>query len=535
MADRDEEKHQYAVHNNDGSPDRRPSITGLGKDSVAVGEAAALYGDVKTAEKYGYVARGLKSRHIQFIAIGGTIGTGLFLGIGSAFVRAGPLSVLLGYTFTGIAIFGMMHSLTLCAEISAAAIVIGFWNDEINQAAWITLILVLIVCLNIFAVSIYGEAEFIFASIKIITIIGLLILAFIIDLGGGSEQGRLGFRYWKSPWAAMKEYVGTGDTGRFAGLFSTLVNAAFSYGGVEMVCVAAGEAEDPRRNIPKAVRRVFWRIMFFYVLGSLAIGAIVPADDDRLLNGGAGAASSPWVIAIVRAGIPVLPHIINAVILTSASSSGNAFLYSGSRYLFALAQNDQAPKFFLKCTKKGVPVWCVLATASVGLLTYMDSKAIVLTVSKGSNNVFNWFQTLTTITSLFTWVSILIAFLRFRAACHAQGVTDKDKPFVSRFQPYTAWFSLIYFIIIIVFCGWKVFTHEATTGESNWAIEDFVTSYIVVPVYLGLYIFWKVIKRTRFVKSSEADIWTGKAALDAEEWPPNIPRNTIERIWYWIA
>ena len=137
---------------------------------------------------------------------------------------------------------------------------------------------------------------------------------------------------------------------------------------------------------------MFWRILFFYVLGSLAIGVIVPANDDRLLSGGAGAASSPWVIGIVRAGIPVLPHIINAVILTSAASSGNAFLYTGSRYLFALAQNGQAPKVFLTCTKAGVPVYCVLVTASVGLLTYM-------TVSSGANNVFGWFQTVVVILS----------------------------------------------------------------------------------------------------------------------------------------
>lgn len=261
-------------------------------------------------------------------------GTGLFLGIGKVFVTSGPLSVLLGYTFTGIAIYAMMqclgematwlplpgavpqyaaryvdpamgfavgwnnwysNALTLCAEISAAAVVIGFWNDTINQAAWISIILVLIVCLNVFAVSIYGEAEFIFASVKILTIIGLLLLALVIDLGGAPGQDRLGFRYWKHPWQAMKEYIGTGDVGRFAGFFNVLANAAFSYGGVEMVAVAAGEAENPRKNIPKAVRRVFWRILFFYVLGTLAIGVIVPADDARLLSGGAGAASSPWV------------------------------------------------------------------------------------------------------------------------------------------------------------------------------------------------------------------------------------------------
>lgn len=153
----------------------------------------------------------------------------------------------------------------------------------------------------------------------------------------------------------MKPYIADGNAGRFLGLFSTLVNAAFSYGGVEMVAIAAGEAEDPRRNIPKAVRRVFWRILFFYILGSLAIGVLVPYNDAQLLDarksGAPGAASSPWVIAIYRAGIPALPSIINAVILTSASSSANAFLYTGSRYLYALAQNRQAPKFLLKCSK----------------------------------------------------------------------------------------------------------------------------------------------------------------------------------------
>ena len=132
-------------------------------------------------------------------------------------------------------------------------VLVAFWDpdEKINQAVWITLIIVLIVVLNIFAVSIYGEAEFIFASIKIITILGLLIVSLVIMLGGGPDKDRRGFRYWKE--GAMKEYVGTGNTGRFTGLWSTLVNAAFSYGGVEMVAVAAGEAANPRKNIPKAV------------------------------------------------------------------------------------------------------------------------------------------------------------------------------------------------------------------------------------------------------------------------------------------
>ena len=453
--------------------------------------------------EYGYVVRELKSRHIQFIALGGTIGTGLFVGIGGALATSGPLSVLLGYSITGMAIFAMMQclgematwlplpgaipqyctryvdpamgfavgwnnwnssSLTLCSEISAATLVITYWDPNTkHEPIYVASIVILITCLNIFAVSIYGEAEFVFASVKIITIVALLLLALIVDLGGALTHDRLGFCYWREPYAAMLPLVARADTGRFLGLFKTLTNAAFAYGGVDMIAVAAGEAKNPQKNIPKAVHRVFWRILFFYVLGALAIGVCVPANDDHLLHG-KGTTASPWVISVQRAGIPLLPHIINAVILTSASSSWNEFLYTGSRYLFALAQNRQAPSFLLKCSEQGVPWVCVLITASISLLTFM-------TVSKGSANVFGWFQTLTTITSLLTWSSILIAFLRFRAAIKAQGVSlETDLVFRSKWQPYTAYGALKFFVIILLFNGWMVFI------QNHWSARDLVTA-----------------------------------------------------------
>lgn len=324
----------------------------------------------------------------------------------------------------------------------------------------------------------------------------------------------------------MKEVIAKGDAGRFLGLFSTLVNASFSYGGVEMVAVAAGEAENPRKNIPKAVKRVFWRILFFYCLGSLAIGVLVPSNEKRLTAGGAGAASSPWVIAIYRAGIPVLPSIINAVILTSAASSGNAFLYTGSRYLFGIAQNKQAPQFLLKCSKGGVPYWAVLITASISLLTY-------LSVSASSTIVFEWFQNLTTIAQLFTWCSICVAYLRFYHALKAQGVDRNTLVFKSVWQPYTAYFALGYFLMIIIFNGWKVFTSSA--GKSNFTATAFLTAYIGIPIYFALYALWKIVKKTKFVDPAEADIWSGKAALDAEVWDDPEPRNFAEKVWFWIA
>jgi amino acid transporter len=354
-----------------------------------------------------------------------------------------------------------------------------------------------------------------------------LLLALILDLGGGPSHDRIGFRYWNNP-GAIKEYIDTGSTGRFLAVFSTLVNAAFSYGGVEMVAVAAGEAENPRKNIPKAVRRVFWRILFFYVLGTLAIGVLVPYNDPNLLGaqeaGAPGAATSPWVIAIVRAGIPALPSIINAVILTSASSSANAFLYTGSRYLFAMAQQHHAPKFFLKCNKKGVPIFCVGITASISLLTYM-------TVSAGGSNVFNWFANIVTVANLFTWCVICVAYIRFKKALEAQGVDRNTLIFKSPFQPFTAWFGLIYFSIIIIFNGFAVFT------RGMWNVQDFLVAYIGIPIFFGFYFFWKILKRTKIHNVAEVDLFTGKAAIDAEDanWPEQIPRNIFEKFWFWLA
>ncbi|KAF2643787.1 hypothetical protein P280DRAFT_496332 [Massarina eburnea CBS 473.64] len=565
-ADINYEKTQYTVGTGEGSSNNDHGVADITKEKGnAAGEAADIYGDVQTAEDFGYLERGLKSRHIQFIALGGTIGTGLFLGIGSAFAKAGPVSVLLGYSITGVGVFGMMQSLgematwlplpgaipqyaaryvdpalgfavgwnnwyqysiTLCAEISAAAILVNFWDTEqkINSAVWITIIIVLIIVLNIIAVSVYGEAEFIFAAIKIVTIVGLLIVGFVIFLGGAPDKDRRGFRYWKE--GAMKEYIGHGDSGRFAGLWSTLVNAAFSYGGVEMVAVAAGEAENPRKNIPKAVRRVFWRILFFYVLGSFFIGVSISSSDPQLTDDNAsGAQKSPWVIACKNAAIPVLPHIINAVILTSASSSANAFLYTGSRYLFGIAQNGQAPRFLLRCSKRGVPYYCVLITAAVSLITYMS-------VSAGANNVFTWFQNLTTIAQMFTWCTVCVSYASFRKALLAQGVDRDTLIFKSPFQPYTAWITFTYFALIILLNGFAVFTKSPWESEQ---LTDFFTAYIGVPIFFFLYVFWKVFKKTKRVDPATADIWSGKAALDAQYWPDQIPKNMFEKFWFWLC
>ncbi|QPC59182.1 hypothetical protein HYE67_001413 [Fusarium culmorum] len=516
-----------------------------------------------SSTEYHELERKLESRHVQFIALGGAIGTGLFLGIGRALTQAGPLSLLLGYTISGAAIFCMMQSLgemctwlplpgaipqfadrwvdpalgfaigwnswyycviTLCAEIAAVSVVIQYWEGAqgVNVAVWITTLIVLVTCINLFAVSVYGEVEFYFAGIKVIAIVGLILLAFLIDLGA-TGQGRIGFRYWRNP-GAMKEYVATGDLGRFLGFFSTLVNAAFSFGGIETVAVAGGEAKNPRRNIPKAVRRVFWRILFFYVLGALAVGVLVPSNDKKLLsaqaNGSKGAAASPWVIAITHAKIKVLPSIINAVILSSASSAANAMTFNGSRYLYALSKNGQAPKIFQKCNKSGTPWVAVLLVTSISLLSYLSCSA-------SSSVAFTWFQNLATLSSLFTWFGICLIYVRFHSALKAQGIDRSSLVFKAPFQPYLAWFSMFYFGVIIVFSGFWTFT--------PWNANSFVTTYIGIPLIAILFCFWKFFKKTKWVLSTEADLYRDKAAIDAIIWEERKPTTIWGKAWDWLC
>lgn len=212
--------------------------------------------------------------------------------------------------------------------------------------------MLVILLLNIIAVSFFGEAEFWFASIKLITITGLVILAVVLFFGGGPNHDRIGFRYWEpnNP-GAFKPYLVGGSTGRFLAYWIAFVKAGFAFiTSPELIALAAGETVAPRRNIPKAAKRYVWRLAIFYGLGSLAIGIIVPYNDPRLLSPDSDASASPFVIGIARAGIRGLNHVINAAILTSAWSAGNAFLYSGSRILYSMSLTGQAPKIVSKAT-----------------------------------------------------------------------------------------------------------------------------------------------------------------------------------------
>lgn len=394
-----------------------------------------------------------------------------------------------------------------------------------NPAVWITIILITILLLNIIAVPFFGEVEFWFASIKLITIIGLIIVGIVLFFGGGPEQAsRLGFRYWNTP-GAFTPYLVPGDTGKFLGYWTAFVRAGFAFiTSPELIALAAGETIAPRRNIPKVARRFIWRLAIFYGVASLIIGVIVPSDDPRLLSPDSNASASPFVIGIQNAGISVLNHIINAAILTSAWSAGNAFLFSGSRTLYGMALTGQAPKVFAQTNRYGVPWAAILATWAFGLLAYLND-------SNSGAQVFTWFVNISTISGFIAWIVCLITYLRFRKAVLYNDGYD-TLPFQTPLQPCATWIALFILTILTLTNGFHVFFPK------NWSAANFLAAYITLPIFLALYVGHKVLRRTPFaIKVNEIDIMTGKKEMDelSASYTEPVPKNWLHKVWLWIA
>jgi len=414
----------------------------------------------------------------------------------------------------------------MAAEAVAGAILLDYWKTPVPSAVWIAIYLIIILALNLFAVDFFGEAEFWFASIKFITLLGLIILGVVIFFGGAPDEGRLGFRYWNNP-GAFTPYVASGTFGNFLAYWTATVRAGFAFvTSPELIAQAGGEAVAPRRNIPKAARRFVWRLLFFYGCGSLVAGIVTPSNDDRLLSPESNASASPFVIGIKRAGIVGLDHAINAAILTSAWSAGNCFLFSGSRMLHGMAQSADAPRIFGRTNKAGVPYVAVLGTWSFGLLAF-------LTVSSAGSTVFTWLQNLSTISGFIAWIIVSVTYLRFRAALRFHNQLD-ERPFVAALQPYATWVTLIFMVLLSITNGFQVFT----TGR--WSVADFLASYITLPIMFALYIGHKIWHKTPLAQRLEnIDVFSGKRELDemhaADLIPLPRPSNMWKRAWAWLA
>lgn len=540
------------------------SPRGSGLDNTASGGKGTMIDAGISLDVDSQLQRGLKSRHIQFLALGGAIGTGLFVGSGSILALVGPAPLWLAYLSMMLVVWVVMndvaemttylpmkgitlpyfterfvddslafaagwnywytYSILVGAEAVAGAILLNYWDTPVPTAVWITIILFVNLFLNIVAVGIFGEAEFWFASIKLITIIGLIVTGIVIMLGGAPNHDRLGFRYWYEP-GAFKEYVAEGSTGRFLAYWTAFVRAGFAFvTSPELIGLAAGETIAPRRNIPKAARRFLARLAVFYGVSSLLVGVIVPSTDPRLLSKDSDASASPWVIGIQSAGIGGLNHAINAAVLTSAWSAGNAFLYSGSRVLYSMAVKGNAPKIFSKTTRRGVPWIAIMATWLVGCLAYLN-------VSDSGARVFLWFMNLCTISGYIAWIVVMITYLRFRSALNQQGLLH-TLPFKTPFQPYATWFILGLVTLLTLTNGFQFFVPRL------WNYKDFLAAYITIPAFLLLYLGHKAFFRGRWsIPALEIDVITGKKEMDdltAADVEP-VATNWWQRVWFWIA
>ncbi|KAG9520299.1 amino acid permease, partial [Aureobasidium melanogenum] len=494
--------------------------------------------------------RGLNQRTIQMIALAGTIGTGLFLSSGKAISRAGPLGAFLGYTIVGFLCSGVVMSISelstlvplsggvtrhaeyfvdpalsfangwnqvyanlisVPAELCAAAVLFEFWTSSVSNGVWITVLGVLLIATNIAFVRIYGEIEFTFATLKIMLIIGINIMALVITCGGGPDHKSIGFQYWHSP-GPFVQYLGVhGSLGRFLGFWTTLNNAVYSYSGIQNISIAASETQNPRRNIPKAAKRIFVRVLLFYVLTIFMVGLVVPSNDKHLLKSTGTASQSPFVIAAKRAGIKAVPSIINAVILTSAWSSGNSSMLAGSRILYGMAREGRAPKIFKKTNRFGIP-WVAVGLFSVFLcLAY-------LSLSSGANVAFNWLQDLVAVAAIVDWMVICLVYLRFYYSMKKQKISRSELPWAAPFQPYLAWTSLVVFGILLLTGGYVTFMH------GHWNTETFVSSYFNIPLFAILYFGYKFIFKTQIVPLEALPIRHFIDIANANPEAPELPK-----------
>ena len=469
--------------------------------------------------------RNLKARHVNLIAIGGAIGTGLFVGTGASISGAGPGGAVVSYGVIGIAIYFMMTALgemvthrpvagafetytgeyvepalgfavgwmywyscamTIAVELVASSIIMKYWFPDSPSLLWSVLFLGTILALNLFSARAFGESEFWFAGIKVVTIIVFLVLgaAMIVGLIGGHEAGLTNWTIGEAPF--VKGWSGT---------FSVLMAAGFAFVGVESAAVAAGEAENPRQTMPRAINSVFIRIMLFYIGAIVVVATLVAYTDPSLLSASEeNIAASPFTIVFKRAGLAVAAALMNAVVLTSVLSAGNSTLYIGSRLLYSMAGTGRAPRLFARTSSHGVPVWGVLATVAISMLGFLSSLV-------GDSVAYTWFYNATGLTGFIVWTGVCLAHLRFRAAWRAQGRSEGDLPYRARFFPVGTWFALVVFVGVIIGQGAALIM-----SDSGFTWYGLLAAYIGLPIAVALWLGYKLVRGSRPTPPAELDL-----------------------------
>ncbi|KAL4884582.1 amino acid permease/ SLC12A domain-containing protein [Aspergillus karnatakaensis] len=538
-----------AITSSDTQPVPKKGTTMERTDSVEIGQVASNASSAEAPTKSDETEldaairdavnhRRLNPRQIQLTAIAGSIGAALFVAIGSG-VMSGPLCLFLAFLFWASVVFciaqcqteivtllpldgafirlagrmvdpalgvavGWNHFFAQTSYVIFEATVINtlvqYWGYDQSPAILISISLVLYLAINVYRADLFGEAEFWLALGKVLLATGLIIYTIVVMLGGNPLNDRFGFRYWKDPGV----WAGDGPSDRLMSFINAVNVAGFCMGGPEYISMIAGESRDPRRTVPRAFSTIMTRLIVFFIGGCLCVGILVPYNDETLTGGSdTYAGGSPYVISMERLKIPVLPSIVNAALITTIISAGNAYTFNASRSLHALALDGQAPKFLRKLNKKGVPYMAVIVVMLLSCLAY-------LALGSSSAQVLDWILNFCTAATMFNWSVISFTWIRFNKALQAQGIDKKAfLPSVSKIQPFAGYWAFFWAFLFLWVQGYSVFV------KGNWKVSTFIFNYGIIALASIIGIGWKIFKRTPFHKSKDVDLVSGVDFFDA--------------------
>lgn len=415
------------------------------------------------------LAQRLETRHVNMIALGGSIGTGIFLASGYSISIAGPGGSLLAYAIMAVIVYFLMMSLgemttyqphtgtfckystdyvspsfgfamsynywfnwaiTLATEISAAVIIMQFWFPDASVLLISALFFFGVLIANLFSVNVYGEVEYWLSSVKVATVM-IFIVVGLVMLGHKPELINHNWTIGDAPFHAG-----------FLGFMTVFLFAGFSFQGTELVGVASGETKNPEVTIPQSIKRVFWRLCLFYILATFIIGSLIAYTDPSLTNQ-SDVMVSPFTKIFSEAGLPYAGSIINFVILVAVLSAANSNMYSATRILWYMAKQGETPKIFAKVDKRGVPLLALLATALVGSLVFVSSLV-------GNGVFFNYIVQISSLSGFIAWFGIALSHYQFRKIyLKTHGNLDGLK-FRAKFYPWAPIISMIILLLVIV-------------------------------------------------------------------------------------
>ncbi|KAJ3246985.1 hypothetical protein HDU78_005636 [Chytriomyces hyalinus] len=514
---------------------------------------AAKQSEVIHTQPASKLQRKLKARHLEMIAIGGAIGTGLFLKSGSAVYSAGPLGALICFVLAGIQVFfvssaiGEMSAflpiegafsqlpdrfvnrafgfasgwnywlswvLGVPAELSAIGGFMSFWITTVPTWVWSAVYLVPIALVNLASVSAFGETEFVLSSTKVLAIIVFLIISFFVWFGVGTGTKPL----WFTNWDPAINGATPGD--QVTNIANAMLSSFFSFGGCELIGLTAGEAVNPRTTVPRAINGTFYRILIFYVGSIFALGVLVRSDSPVLdPNNPDGLLQSPFVYVYSLVGIRAASHIMNAVIIIAVLSALNSSIYACSRTLSQLATDGYAPKLFASVTSNGVPMPAVLVSIAFGSVAIIGGY-----VAQREGPVFNFLSNFIALSIMINWVSMSYVHLRFRYGYLAQGRSLKDLPYVAPFFPWADLISIVFGILVAFLLVFFAF-YQVTEFGMDWYIYNswlycgipvFVLSFVGKGVYDGVKSGKGLWSGFSLVKFEDMDFETGKWVEDFE-------------------